>query len=95
MKRLTGKYKNGTAYYNIVPGESTIERLAAIEDILGDDYDLDCLKNLIKADQEGRCVIFLPWYNTISQYYKENGLCIREVTGVISEKEYKKALKGE
>lgn len=35
MKRLTGKYENGTAYYNIVPGESTIDRLAAIEDILG------------------------------------------------------------
>ena len=32
MKRLTGKYENGTAYYNIVPGESTIDRLAAIED---------------------------------------------------------------
>ena len=44
MKRLTGKYENGTAYYNIVPGESTIERLAAIEDILGDEYELDDLK---------------------------------------------------
>ena len=46
MKRLTGKYENGTAYYNIIPGESTIDRLAAIEDILGDEYDLD---ELIKA----------------------------------------------
>ena len=41
MKQLTGKYENGTAYYNIVPGESTIDRLAAIEDILGDEYDLN------------------------------------------------------
>ena len=32
MKRLTGKYENGTAYYNIVPGESTIDRLAAYEE---------------------------------------------------------------
>ena len=40
MKRLTGKYENGTAYYNIIPGESTIDRLAAIEDILGDEYEL-------------------------------------------------------
>ena len=40
MKRLTGKYENGPAYYNIVPGESTIDRLAAIEDILGDEYEL-------------------------------------------------------
>ena len=48
MKRLTGKYENGTAYYNIVPGESTIERLAAIEDILGDDYELDRLRELVE-----------------------------------------------
>ena len=53
MKRLTGKYENGTAYYNIVPGESTIDRLAAIEDILGDEYDLDRLRELAQADREG------------------------------------------
>ena len=57
MKRLTGKYENGTAYYNIVPGESTVDRLAAIEDILGDEYDLDRLRELAQADQEGRCVV--------------------------------------
>lgn len=57
MKRLTGKYENGTAYYNIVPGESTIDRLAAYEDILGDEYDLDRLRELMKADREGRCVV--------------------------------------
>ena len=57
MKRLTGKYENGTAYYNIVPGESTIDRLAAIEDILGDEYDLDRLRELAQADREGRCVV--------------------------------------
>ena len=57
MKRLTGKYENGTAYYNIVPGESTIDRLAAIEDILGDEYDLDRLRELAEADREGRCVV--------------------------------------
>ena len=51
MKRLTGKYENGTAYYNIVPGESTIDRLAAIEDILGDEYDLDRLRELAEADR--------------------------------------------
>lgn len=35
--------------------EST-NRLAAIEDILGDDYDLDRLKELVEADREGRCI---------------------------------------
>lgn len=35
----------------------TYYRLAAIEDILGDDYDLDRLRELVKADREGRCVV--------------------------------------
>lgn len=32
-------------------------RLAAIEDILGDDYDLDRLRELVEADRDGRCHI--------------------------------------
>ena len=31
-------------------------RLSKIEDILGDDYDLDRLKELVEADKEGRCI---------------------------------------
>lgn len=34
------------------------DRLAAIEDILGDEYDLDRLRELAQADREGRCVVF-------------------------------------
>lgn len=34
-----------------------IDRLAAIEEILGDDYDLDRLKELVQADREERCVV--------------------------------------
>ena len=33
------------------------ERLKAIEDILGDEYDLDRLRELAQADREGRCVV--------------------------------------
>lgn len=33
------------------------ERLFAIEDILGDDYDLDRLRELVEADRDGRCVV--------------------------------------
>lgn len=33
------------------------ERLKAIEDILGDDYDLDRLRELVEADRDGRCVV--------------------------------------
>lgn len=33
------------------------KRLSVIEEILGDDYDLDRLKELVEADREGRCVV--------------------------------------
>ncbi len=33
------------------------ERLKLIEDILGDDYDLDRLREMVEADREGRCRI--------------------------------------
>ena len=36
---------------------AAIERLALIEDILGDDYDLSRLRELVQADREGRCVV--------------------------------------
>lgn len=45
MERLTGR-RDGRTY----------DRLAAIEDILGDDYDLERLRELVEADREGRCV---------------------------------------
>ena len=32
-------------------------RLNAIENILGEEYDLDHLRNLVQADREGRCII--------------------------------------
>lgn len=32
-------------------------RLKSIEDILGDDYDLDRLRELVQADRDGRCSI--------------------------------------
>lgn len=32
-------------------------RLSKIEDILGDDYDLDRLKELVQADRGGRCAV--------------------------------------
>lgn len=39
------------------------ERLAAIEDILGDDYDLARLHKLVQADKEGWCVAHGRWYD--------------------------------
>ena len=37
--------------------EKVYNRLKKIEDILGDDYDLDRLRELVEADREGRCVV--------------------------------------
>ena len=34
-----------------------IDRLGKIEDILGDEYDLDRLRELVEADRAGRCVV--------------------------------------
>ena len=37
--------------------DDIIDRLASIEDILGDEYDLDRLRELVEADRGGRCVV--------------------------------------
>ena len=42
---------------NGCPIANAFDRLAAIEDILGDDYDLDRLKELVQADREGKCIV--------------------------------------
>ena len=33
------------------------DRLAAIEDILGDEYDLDELREMVQAKRKGRCIV--------------------------------------
>ncbi|MBS5138540.1 MAG: hypothetical protein KHY90_09210 [Clostridium sp.] len=37
--------------------DDAVYRLSAIEDILGDDYDLERLKELVQANREGKCVV--------------------------------------
>ena len=67
MKRLTGR-RDGRAYIVGCPDfalpkiagliiQQTVDRLAAIEDILGDEYDLDRLREIKQADREGLCVV--------------------------------------
>lgn len=73
MERLTERhYKANDGYYmkcsetcHIDCGEKSyceevdnvVDRLGAIEDILGDDYDLGRLRELVEADRDGRCVV--------------------------------------
>lgn len=67
MERLTGKRDRRTyivgcpdfALPKIVGLiiQQTVDRLAAIEDILGDEYDLNLVQRLIQAYKEGRYII--------------------------------------
>lgn len=59
MKRLTHTLKSGS--WGIRGDvDDAVLRLAAIEDILGEEYDLDRLRELVQADREGRCVVIPP-----------------------------------
>lgn len=73
MKRLTGKhYRKNLGYYmkcseycekeemlcfECEKSDEILDRLGAIEDILGDDYDLNRMQELVEADRDGRCFI--------------------------------------
>ena len=58
MKRLTERLENGVINVKYASQhESAIHRLVTIEDILGNEYDLDRLRELAQADWEGRCVV--------------------------------------
>lgn len=72
MERLTNKdYEKDRFYLNCDPECKkpsceecpdlihTVKRLAEIEDILGDKYNLDRLRELVEADRDGRCVVLL------------------------------------
>lgn len=49
MKRLTERLENGVINVKYASQhETAIHRLAAIEDILGDDYELDRLRELVE-----------------------------------------------
>lgn len=73
-----------------------INRLATIEDILGDDYDIDRLREIVEADQEKRCVIFRKGYGVVSEYeVDEEGFITRTATGVVTREEYDRLLKGD
>lgn len=43
---------------NGCPIANAFDRLAAIEDILGDDYDINQLKEIVQADREGKVEMF-------------------------------------
>ena len=83
MERLTEKHYNGDGYYmkcsETCPSDCSeicdceeldriVDRLGAIEDILGDDYDLDQLRERMRditaADHSGGTTEMMPSVNT-------------------------------
>ena len=58
MERLTERLENGVINVKYASQhETAIHRLASIEDILGDEYDLDELREMVQAKRDGRCVV--------------------------------------
>ena len=72
MERLTAKCLKGSGYYmacsktcpydcmedcDCEEFDNFVNRLGAIEDILGDEYDLELVQKLIQAYKEGRYII--------------------------------------
>ena len=58
MERLTERLENGAINVKYASQhETAIHRLASIEDILGDEYDLDELREMVQAKRDGRCVV--------------------------------------
>lgn len=71
MERITSKRTQEEAENDLANemGYSHIwKRLQEIENILGDDYDLEHLKELVQADREGKCVV-LPFKVGDTLYY--------------------------
>lgn len=60
MKRTTTRVHGKSSLVkgmSIFDIEEAIDHLTAIEDILGDEYDLDELWEMVQAKREGRCVV--------------------------------------
>ena len=85
MKRLTERLENGVINVKYASQhETAIHRLVTIEDILGEEYELDRLKELVEADREGRCVVqkFAPGSEVWIVERDEDGEAT-EVSGVV------------
>ena len=77
MKRLTIRTNEASISFECESVGDIVRRLAAIEDILGDEYDLDRLRELAQADRDGRCVVipFKPprWVYMCSERFPKPG----------------------
>lgn len=95
MERLTGWKENGRAYVIGCPEfelpeeankvlQNLADKHAVIEDILGDTYDLDRLRELLEFDKADKCVL-LPVKPNLKQGAKESRCFILLDNGEICE----------
>ena len=74
MERLTERLENGAINVKYASQhETAIHRLASIEDILGDEYDLDELREMVQAKRDGRCVVLPAGIGDTVHHKKEHG----------------------
>ena len=57
MERLTIRTNEASISFECESVGDIVRRLAAIEDILGDEYDLGKLMELVQAKRKGRCIV--------------------------------------
>ena len=57
MERLTIRTNEASISFECESVGDIVRRLAAIEDILGDEYDLDELREMVQAKRKGRCIV--------------------------------------
>ena len=58
MERMTYRDSLGEAFYSDSGNEADhLHFIADLEDILGDNYDLERLREIVEADRDGRCVV--------------------------------------
>ena len=90
VERLTGRKEDGHAYVIgcpefEVPKEANtvlqpvVDKCADLEDVLGDTYDIDRLRELVEADKDGRIKI-IPGYidkacGTCAHFLRIEGTC--------------------
>lgn len=87
MERLTTTNEHGKPIIKDWPNYmefDIVNRLASIENILGDEYDLDELREMVQAKREGRCVVqeFAPGSEVWIVERDEDGEAT-EVSGVV------------
>lgn len=72
MERLTIRTNESSISFECESVGDIVRRLAAIEDILGDEYDLDELKEVVQAKREGRCVVLPCKPSDVTVYQLRN-----------------------